>query len=168
MSIFARLSSTIDGRLCLPMVLHYSSFHMSRKSTDAARWTNCDMCDVMCTGQLLRSTLRVVRYHWLVLRPCATVHPTRVANRPRLRVGRYATRLLSRALANYIGRRFASAEAMDRCGVSILRACAEAHTLTHSCMPGRTQARTDVHMRTGNCATRNVVYCAVISTGLGR
>lgn len=48
---------------------------------------------------------------------------TRVANQQTLRVGRIATRVLTRASASRIGRRFASTDATGRCSKSVPRAC---------------------------------------------
>lgn len=77
-------------------------------------------------------TFRIVRCDWPVLRPCTTVRPTRVVNRPTPHVGQFATHVLSCAPANHIGRRFAWPDAIGQCAVSVPHACAGVHRLTHS------------------------------------
>lgn len=63
--------------------------------------------------------------------PVRNSTPKRVANRPKPRVGRFATRMKVPAPASRIGWRKSSADLICQCGVRVSRECAGAHALTH-------------------------------------
>lgn len=71
----------------------------------------------------------------------ATVISTCIASHPKLQVGLFTTRVLASTPTDRIGRREASADAIDRRSVTLPCACIIAKVLTYLCTYTRTDAR---------------------------